>query len=92
MKQLLLLLIAAIALPTTIKPESVYLVVNTANGSMVRENGQLMVGSMKSLAGCEEAGLKIISRKRFKKGKVVRDISFECASNTPGQLILKIKK
>ena len=44
----------------------------------MRENGQLMVVPIKTMAGCEEAGLKIISSQRFNKGKITRDISFEC--------------
>ena len=78
MKRLLLPLIAAIAFPATVNAESVYLVVKTTTGSMMRENGQLMVVPMKTMAGCEEAGLKIVSSKRFNKGKITRDISFEC--------------
>ena len=33
------------------------------------ENGQLMVLLMKAMAGWEEAGLKIVSSKRFNNGK-----------------------
>ena len=78
MQYLQLTLLAALALPTALNAESVYLVVKTTTGSMMRENGQLMVVPMKTIAGCEQAGLKIISSKRFNKGKITRDISFEC--------------
>ena len=81
MKRLLLPLIASIALPTAVNAESLYLVVKTTTGSMMRENGQLMVVPMKTMDGCEEAGLKIVSSERFNKGKfgkITRDISFEC--------------
>ena len=86
MKRLLLPVLAVLALSTAvnaesvfnaIKTESVYLVVKTTSGSMMWENGQLMVVPMKIMAGFEEAGLKIISSKRFNKGKITRDISFE---------------
>ena len=33
---------------------------------------------MKTDAGCEEVGLKLVSSKRLNKGKITRDISFEC--------------
>ena len=81
MKRFLLLLLAALALPTAVNSESVYLVVKTTTGSMMRENGQLMVVPMKTMDGCEEAGQKLVSSERFIKGKVgkiTRDISFEC--------------
>ena len=81
MKRLLLPLLAAIALPTAVNAESVYLVVKTTTGSMMRENGQLMVVPMKTMDGCEEAGQKLVSSERFIKGKfgkITRDISFEC--------------
>ena len=78
MNRLLLPLLAALALPTAVNAESVYLVIKTTTGSMMRENGQSWVVPMKTMAGCEEAGLKIISSKRFNKGKITRDISFEC--------------
>ena len=81
MKRLLLPLLAALALPTAVNAESVYLVVKTTTGSMMRENGQLMVVPMKTMDGCEEAGQKLVSSERFIKGKfgkITRDISFEC--------------
>ena len=81
MRKLLMPLLAALALPTTVNAESVYLLVKTTTGSMMRENGQLMVVPMKTMDGCEEAGLKIVSSERFNKGKfgkITRDISFEC--------------
>ena len=81
MKRLLLPLLAALALPTAVNAESVYLVVKTTTGSMMRENGQLMVVPMKTIDGCEEAGQKLVSSERFIKGKfgkITRDISFEC--------------
>ena len=71
-------LLPVLALPNAVNAASVYLVVKTTTGSSMRENGQLMVVPMKTIAGCEEAGLKIISSERFNKGKITRDISFEC--------------
>ena len=81
MKRLLLPLLKAIDLPTAINSESVYLVVQTTTGSMMRENGELMFVPMKKMDGCEEAGQKLVSSERFIKGKfgkITRDISFEC--------------
>ena len=81
MKRFLIPLLAAFALPTAVNAESVYLVVKTTTGSMMRENGQLMVVPMKTIDGCEEAGQKLVSSERFIKGKfgkITRDISFEC--------------
>ena len=81
MKRFLLPLLAALALPTAVNAESVYLVVKTTTGSMMRENGQLIVVPMKTMDGCEEAGQKLVSSERFIKGKfgkITRDISFEC--------------
>ena len=81
MRKLLIPLLAALALPTAVSAESVYLVVKTTTGSMMRENGQLMVVPMKTMDGCEEAGQKLVSSERFIKGKfgkITRDISFEC--------------
>ena len=75
MSKLLIPLLAAIALPTTVNAESVYLVVKTTTGSMMRENGQLMVVPMKTIDGCEEAGQKLISSERFFHPK---NVSFEC--------------
>tara|TARA_Y100000813_G_C23970949_1_gene261852 strand:- start:258 stop:515 length:258 start_codon:yes stop_codon:yes gene_type:complete len=81
MSKLLIPLLAALALPTTVNSESVYLVVKTTTGSMMRENGQLIVVPMKTMDGCEEEGQKLVSSERFIKGKfgkITRDISFEC--------------
>ena len=81
MRKLLIPLLAALALPTAVSAESVYLVVKTTTGSMMRENGQLMVVPMKTMDGCEEAGQRLVSSERFIKGKfgkITRDISFEC--------------
>ena len=81
MKRLLFPLLAVLALPNAVNAESVYLVVKTTTGSMMRENGQLMVVPMKTMDGCEEAGQKLVSSERFIKGKfgkITRDISFEC--------------
>ena len=75
MKCLLLPLLAALALPTAVNAESVYLVVKTTTGSMMRENGQLMVVPMKTMDGCEEAGQKLISSERFFHPQ---NVSFEC--------------
>ena len=69
----LISLLAALALPTAVNAESVYLVVKTTTGSMMRENGQLMVVPMKTMDGCEEAGQKLISSERFSG-----PVSFEC--------------
>jgi len=81
MSKLFIPLLAAFALPAAVNAESVYLVVKTTTGSMMRENGQLIVVPMKTMAGCEEAGQKLVSSERFIKGKfgkITRDISFEC--------------
>ena len=81
MHKLLVPLLAALALPTAVNAESVFLVVKTTTGSMMRENGQLMVVPMKTMDGCEEAGQKLVSSERFIKGKfgkITRYISFEC--------------
>ena len=81
MHKLLVPLLAALALPTAVNAESVFLVVKTTTGSMMRENGQLMVVPMKTMDGCEEARQKLVSSERFIKGKfgkITRDISFEC--------------
>ena len=81
MSKLLIPLLAALTIPTAVNAESVYLVVKTTTGSMMRENGQLMVVPMKTMDGCEEAGQKLVSSERFIKGKfgkITRDISFEC--------------
>ena len=51
MKRLLLPLLAVLALPNAVNAESVYLVVKTTTGSMMRENGQLMVVPMKTMDG-----------------------------------------
>ena len=80
MHKLLVPLLAALALPTAVNAESVFLVVKTTTGSMMRENGQLMVVPMKTMDGCEEAGQKLVSSERFIKGKfgkITRDISLE---------------
>ena len=80
MKRLLLLPLL-LSLTSAVNAESVYLVVKTTTGSMMRENGQLMVVPMKTMDGCEEAGQKLVSSERFIKGKfgkITRDISFEC--------------
>ena len=73
MRKLLISLLAALALPTAVNAESVYLLVKTTTGSMMRENGQLMVVPMKTMDGCEEAGQKLISSERFSG-----PVSFEC--------------
>ena len=81
MSKLLIPLLAALALPTAVNAKFVNLVVKTTTGSMMRENGQLMVVPMKTMDGCEEAGRKLVSSERFIKGKfgkITRDISFEC--------------
>ena len=76
MKRLLLPLLTALALPTAVNAASVYyLLVKTTTGSMMRENGQLMVVPMKTMDGCEEAGQKLISSERFFHPK---NVSFEC--------------
>ena len=84
MSKLLIPLLASLTLPTAVKAESVFLVVKTTTGSMMRENGQLMVVPMKTMDGYEEAGQKLVSSERFIKGKfgkITRDISFECLEN-----------
>ena len=75
MKRFLLPLLAALALPTAVNAESVYLVVKTITGTLMRGNGQLMVVPMKTMDGCEEAGQKLISSERFFHTK---NVSFEC--------------
>ena len=73
MKRFLIPLLAAFALPTAVNAESVYLVVKTITGTLMRGNGQLMVVPMKTMDGCEEAGQKLISSERFSG-----PVSFEC--------------
>ena len=50
-------------------------------GSMLRENGRLIILPMKTMDGCEEEGQKLVSSESFIKGKfgkITIDISFEC--------------
>ena len=53
---------------------------------MLQGNSQLLVVPMKTMAGCEEAGLKIVSSERLYKDqigifKITGDISFECVES-----------
>ena len=75
MRKLFIPLLAALALPAAVNAESVYLVVKTITGTLMRGNGQLMVVPMKTMDGCEEAGQKLISSERFFHPK---NVSFEC--------------
>ena len=77
MKRLLLPLLAALALPTAVKAESFYLLVNIE--AMDDNYGNSFVVPMKTLDGCEEAGLKIISSDRFKFQRQL--VAFECLEN-----------
>ena len=73
MRRFVLPLLVALSLPTSVNAESVYLVVKTITGTLMRGNGQLMVVPMKTMNGCEEAGQKLISSERFSG-----PVSFEC--------------
>ena len=77
MKRLLLPLLAALALPTAVNAESVYLLVNIADRvGTTPDSASSFVIPMKTISGCEEGGLKLISSDRFKlNGQEVR---FEC--------------
>ena len=77
MSKLLLPLLAALALPTAVNAESVYLLVKTTTGNRHVPNGQSWVVPMKTMAGCEEAGLKIISSNRF-KDRMTKSMAYEC--------------
>ena len=77
MKRFLIPLLAALAIPNAVKAESFYLLVNV--GAKWSEYGSSFVVPMKTLDGCEEAGLKIISSDRFKLQE--QSVAFECLQN-----------
>ncbi len=62
MKRLLLPLLAALALPTAVSAAEVYLLVTVIE----KIHPSTFIVPMKTLKGCEEAGLKLISSERFK--------------------------
>ncbi len=76
MKRLLLPLLAALALPTAVKAESFYLLVNIADRGTTAESSSSFIVPMKTLAGCEEVGVKLISSDRFKTEG--QEVHFEC--------------
>ena len=90
-KRLLLPLLAALALTTYVNAESTYLLKKTTIltkrlGSMLHGNSKLSAVPMKTMPGCEEAGLKIVSSERLNKDqigifKITGDISFECVES-----------
>ena len=77
MLKFLIPLLAAFALPTAANAASVYLLVKTTTGNRHIPNGQSWVVPMKTMAGCEEAGLKIISSERF-KDRMTKSMAYEC--------------
>ena len=80
MKRLLIPLLGALALPTSVNAQNFFLLVNIADRvGTTPDSASAFVIPMKTLAGCEEAGLKLISSDRFKlNGQEVR---FECVEN-----------
>ena len=73
MKRLLLPLLAALALPTAVSAAEFYLLVYTISSVGTTS----FVLPMKTLAGCEEAGVKIISSDKFSAGKY-HSVLYEC--------------
>ena len=76
MKRLLLPLLAILSLPTAVKAESFYLLVNAVDSVGNLDSQNSWVIPMKTLAGCEQAGLKIISSDRFRADS--QYLTFEC--------------
>lgn len=76
MKRLLIPLLATLALPPAVKAESVYLLVNIADKIGHTDSASSFVIPMKTLTGCEEEGLKLISSDRFKLED--QEVRFEC--------------
>ena len=80
MKRFLLPLLASIALPTAVNAAEVYLLVNTKRGEYKSQGvPSTFVVPMKTLGGCEEAGLKIIASDRFKIPH--QSVRFECVES-----------
>ena len=79
MKRLLLPLLALLALPTAVMAESFYLLVNAVDKKGALDSQNSWVVPMKTLSGCEKAGLKIISSDRFRADS--QYITFECLEN-----------
>ena len=73
MKRLLLPVIAALALPTAVSAAEVYLLVFTISSAGTTS----FVLPMKTLAGCEEAGVKILSSDKLHVGKY-HTFRYEC--------------
>ena len=65
MKRLLLPLIAGLTLNTAVKAEGFYLLVNAVDSVGNLDSQNSWVIPMKTLSGCEQAGLQIISSDRF---------------------------
>ena len=76
MKRFLLPLLAALALPTAVKAESFYLLVNAVDNVGRLDSQNSWVVPMKTLSGCEQAGLKIIASDRFRAD--TQYMTFEC--------------
>ena len=76
MKRLLLPLLAILSLPTAVKAESFYLLVNAVDSVGNLDSQNSWVIPMKTLDGCEQAGLKIISSDRFRADS--QYLTFEC--------------
>ncbi len=78
MRQLLIPLLAALALPTAVKAEVGFLIIKSRGGSNYNAlNVDLIAIPMNSMKSCEEAGLKIISSDRFDLD-FSKDEAFEC--------------
>ena len=76
MKGLLITLLATLAFPTMVNAESFYLLVNAVDNAGNLDSQNSWVVPMKTLSGCEQAGLKIISSDRFRAD--TQYITFEC--------------
>ena len=76
MKRLLIQLLATLALPTAVKAESFYLLVNAVDNVGRLDSQNSWVVPMKTLSGCEQAGLKIIASDRFRAD--TQYMTFEC--------------
>ena len=74
MKRLLLPLLAALALPTSVNAETIYLVLKSGGYNTAVA---LISIPMESMNQCEEAGLRLISSQRFEIKHVPGD-GFEC--------------
>ena len=76
MKRLLIVLLATLALPNAVKAESFYLLVNIADRGKEAASASSFIVPMKTLAGCEEVGVKLISSDRF--STEAQEVRFEC--------------